>query len=226
VSTISPKTSEGSRRIYFTSDWHVGHKNVIEFDCRPFKDLDHMHRVLVNNYNATVGEEDLCYFLGDVGLCKSEVLAKVLQELNGTKVLVLGNHDKGATAMHRLGFDVVLNVAAIEVAGELVTMTHCPLRGVWREDVEGMKGSAEGEHWHGETRHLNFSIEAFGQFHLHGHTHKGPDERILDRQMDVGVRANNYRPVSISEIESWITKQKKQASQASHLGRKLPRDRR
>lgn len=204
------KLIDGRRRVYFTSDWHIGHANVLIYDQRPFKDLDHMHRVLINNYNSTVGEQDICYFLGDMGLGKGDTLRKVVSELNGTKVCVLGNHDKGATAMHRLGFDMVLQMASIEVAGKLVTMTHCPLRGVWREDCSNMTGAQPGDHWHKEWKHSElFSIPDFGQYHLHGHTHKGPEERILDRQMDVGVRANNYRPVSVSVIESWITKRER-----------------
>jgi calcineurin-like phosphoesterase family protein len=204
------KLLDGRRRAYFTSDWHVGHANVLVFDERPFKDLDHMHRVLINNYNATVGQEDICYFLGDVGFGKGDLLQSVIQQLNGTKVCILGNHDKGATAMRRIGFDVVLNVAAIEIAGKLVTMTHCPLKGVWREDVSKMKNSQEGEGWHKEFKHGPlFSVPDWGQYHLHGHTHKKPEERILDRQFDVGVRANGYRPVSISVIESWIANREK-----------------
>ncbi len=204
------KLLDGRRRVYFTSDWHIGHANVLVFDQRPFKDLDHMHRVLINNYNATVGEQDICYFLGDMGLGKGDTLRKVVSELNGTKVCVLGNHDKGATAMHRLGFDVVLQMASIEVAGKLVTMTHCPLRGVWREDCSDMKGAQPGDSWHKEWKHGElFSLPDFGQYHLHGHTQKGPEERILDRQMDVGVRANGYRPVSVSVIESWISKRER-----------------
>jgi calcineurin-like phosphoesterase family protein len=67
--------------------------------------------------------------------------------------------------------------------------------------------------WHGETRHKDFSIQNYGQFHLHGHIHSpngGKSAKILDRQFDVGLPANNYRPVHISTIESWIsqTKQK------------------
>lgn len=200
------KLLDGRCRVYFTSDWHVGHENVLTFDQRPFKDLDHMHRALINNYNATVRPEDTCYFLGDMGLAKFDTLAEVLKELHGTKVLILGNHDKGATAMKRLGFDLVLHGASINVAGHTVTMTHCPLRGVWREDCSKMGGAAEGDNWHKESKHTDFSIPDWGQFHLHGHTHKTPEERILDRQFDVGVRANGYRPVSTSQIESWIVK--------------------
>jgi len=202
-------SSDGRRSVFLTSDWHVGHANVLVFDKRPFKDLDHMHEVLVNNYNASVKPGDLCYFLGDMGFCKSTVLQDVVARLNGTKVLILGNHDKGATAMHRIGFDVVVNMVSMEVAGRLVTMTHCPLRGVWREDCSTMKGSAAGEHWHGEARHTTFSIPDFGQHNCHGHIHSRPGKegrttKILGRQFDVGVAANNYRPVSLRVIESWV----------------------
>jgi len=194
---------------YFTSDWHVGHQAVLTFDQRPFLDLGHMHAMLVANYNATVGAQDTCYFLGDMGLCSADLLKSVVTQLNGTKVLVLGNHDRGAHAMRQLGFDVVLNMATVILANEIVTMTHCPLRGVWREDVTGMKGAVPGENWHKESKHEQFSIPDFGQFHIHGHTHKMPKDRTLGRQMDVGVRANNYRPVSNSFIEKWISAQKR-----------------
>lgn len=200
------KSSKNASKTYFTSDWHLGHRNVLEFDQRPFQDISHMHQVLINNYNNTVSPQDVCFFLGDMGLCKSEILLNIIQQLNGQKVLILGNHDKGASAMRAMSFDVVLNSASLIIANKHITMSHCPLRGVFREDVTGMRGAVEGENWHGENRHGRFSVPDFGQYHLHGHTHKKPTERILERQMDVGVVANGYKPVSFSTIESWITK--------------------
>ena len=198
--------------IFFTSDWHVGHANVLIFDNRPFKDLAHMHEVLVNNYNSTVRDDDICYFVGDMGLCKPDVLELVIARLNGTKVLILGNHDKGVEAMYKIGFDAVLYGATMQIAGEKVTITHCPLLGVWREDCSNMKGMTD-ENWHGEKRPRQqiFTTQDNGQFHLHGHIHSpnhGKSQKILGRQMDVGCVANNYRPVSISAIESWISKSK------------------
>lgn len=195
--------------VFFTSDWHIGHQNSILFDDRPFKDLNHMHEVLVNNYNASVQEDDIGYFLGDIGLASSETTKKVIERLNGTKVLILGNHDKGQNAMYKIGFDVVINTMSLVIAGQKVTMSHCPLRGVFREDTTSMKNAASGENWHGENRHHNFSVEDEGQFHLHGHIHsnkKNGKPKIEGKQWDVGVPANNYRPVSIGEIESWISK--------------------
>lgn len=196
---------------FFTSDWHLGHANAIKFDSRPFKDLAHMHKVLINNYNSTVLPEAICYFLGDVGLCKAEIIKSIIDQLNGTKVLILGNHDRNLNYMYKLGFDVVLHGATLVIAGQRVTLSHCPLKGIKREDTEGMRGAESKDNWHGEKKNHLFSTENCGQFHLHGHIHSpnsGKSVKILDKQRDVGVVANNYRPVSISEIESWISKYK------------------
>lgn len=196
--------------IFFSSDWHVGHANVIEFDKRPFKDVDHMHRVLINNYNNTVPENGLCYFLGDMGLCKSDTLKKIIDELNGTKILILGNHDRNTYSMYANGFDVVLNAGIFYIGDKRISISHCPLPGIKREDITGMKGAKEGEHWHGESKNQMFmSFDNSVDFHIHGHIHSGPHcskERETNKQFDVGVAANGYKPVNISKIESWIDK--------------------
>lgn len=198
---------------FFTSDWHIGHEKAIEYDKRPFRDLNHMHETLITRYNATVPESGICYFLGDMGN-KTEDIRKVISRLNGIKVLVLGNHDKGMTTMYNCGFDVVIYSASIYIGDHRVTMSHCPLMGVWREDTSDIKKSV-GENWHGESRekHQRSSLKDEGQFHLHGHIHSRKDKnkstKILDRQFDVGVPANNYTPVSISQIESWVMTYKK-----------------
>lgn len=200
----------GIKKTFFTSDWHIGHAKSIVYDKRPFTDLFHMHRVLINNFNATVPVDGVTYFLGDIGVSDVEQTKEVISKLNGTKILVLGNHDKGVNAMYNAGFDVVMYGAKLVIANEIVTLSHCPLLGVYREDTTGMKGSSPGENWHGEHRfRFNvYTVKDEGQFHLHGHIHSpngGKSEKILDRQYDVGVPANSFRPVSIAQIESWIS---------------------
>jgi len=202
------------KNVYFTADWHLFHKSSIKFDSRPFVDIIHMHRVLINNYNSVVSKNGLCYFLGDMGDVKHyNEFKEILTQLNGTKVLILGNHDKKHNFMYGLGFDVVLNAAMIEIGGEIVTISHCPLRGVFREDTSNMRGGLgpEKENWHKEHRHINYSVPNFNQYHLHGHTHlrggKGPIKE--NKQWDVGLPGNNYFPVSISKIESWISSHKR-----------------
>lgn len=208
-----------NKNVYFTSDLHIGHEKSIEFDQRPFRNLDHMHEVLINNFNSTVRMYDICYFLGDVGF-GGDITKQVIRELNGSKILIMGNHDKkGHQYWYECGFTAVMNFGAIHIAGELVTMSHCPLPGVWREDVTGMKGAVEGENWHGERKHTGrFTVPNVGQFHCHGHIHSGPHRKdkqtILGRQMDVGVVANKYRPVGINAINSFISLQKAKESQS------------
>lgn len=193
---------------FFTSDWHIGHEKSLIYDERPFRDLNHMHEALIARYNATVPQSGICYFLGDMGN-KTEDIRKVITRLNGTKVLIVGNHDKGITTMYNCGFDVVIYSASIYIGEYLVTMSHCPLRGVFREDMSKFIIPST-DNWHGERRalHQKSSMTDEGQFHLHGHIHsrknKSQSQKILDRQYDVGVTANNYTPVSISQIESWV----------------------
>jgi calcineurin-like phosphoesterase family protein len=195
---------------FWTSDWHLGHEKAIELDSRPFRNLDHMHEVLINNFNSIVPKDGVTYFLGDFGMYLSiEALAEILDRLNGTHVCILGNHDANMTKMYRMGFDVVLNAAVTYIAQQRVTMSHCPLFGVYREKTEGMRGAMPGDNWHGERKQGRFTVKDEGQFHLHGHIHspnRGLSEKILGKQYDVGAPANGYRPVSISQIESWIAK--------------------
>lgn len=197
------------KQIFFTSDWHIGHANSIKFDKRPYKDLDEMHEALVSNFNKQVPVDGVTYFLGDMVTHGSEITKTVIDQLNGLKILIRGNHDKGVDACYNVGFDVVMNSGSVIIANELVTLTHCPLRGLFRENTSTMMNNKEGELWHGEHRHLDFSIESFGQFHLHGHIHSpngGKSTKILGRQFDVGLPAHNYRPVHIGAIDSWIQK--------------------
>lgn len=201
-----------NKRIFFTADWHIGHENSIKFDSRPFKDLEDMHRNLILNFNKTVPSEGLTYFTGDIVIGNSELSRSVITQLNGTKILIRGNHDKGVQSCYNAGFDAVLNVACISVGKDRVWLTHCPFRGLFREDTSEMKGSVPGELWHGETRHPDFSIQNNGDFLVHGHIHSpngGKSTKISGRQFDCGVVANKYRPVHISEIERWIAETKK-----------------
>lgn len=170
-----------------------------------------MHSSLISRYNAVVPEDGICYHLGDVGMTSSEKIKEVISQLNGTNVLILGNHDKGMNAMYKMGFDVVLHGMTMVIANELVTFTHCPLLGLRRERTDLMEKGNVNENWHGELnpKRRRFTTQNFGQFHVHGHIHSpnnGKSEKIYKRQYDTGVDANNYSPVSMGTIESWITK--------------------
>jgi calcineurin-like phosphoesterase family protein len=89
---------EVSRMIWVTADQHFGHANIIKYCNRPFNSVEHMNRVLIDNWNACVDHKDLVYVLGD--LCMSRtVMDRIIPELNGTIILVHGNHDLRANKL-------------------------------------------------------------------------------------------------------------------------------
>lgn len=81
-----------SREIWFTSDTHFGHNNIIEY-CRPgFASIDEMEDCIVTRWNETVGSQDLVYHLGDFAWRPSDAV-RVRPKLKGTIRLIVGNHD-------------------------------------------------------------------------------------------------------------------------------------
>lgn len=82
------------RNLYFTADWHYNHANIIGYCNRPFADIHEMNSSLVYNYNQVVGKDDTCIFVGDFMFYGTKTdLNSLLSSMNGTKVLVKGNHD-------------------------------------------------------------------------------------------------------------------------------------
>ena len=81
--------------IYFTSDLHLGHNAVINMQNRPFANVDEMNRVLIDNYNSVVHQNDTVYLLGDIcfriGVDRANEL---IASLKGKKYLICDNHDK------------------------------------------------------------------------------------------------------------------------------------
>ena len=49
---------DGSK-VFFTSDTHFYHGNIIRFCNRPFKDVEMMNETIISNWNNTVGQDDI-----------------------------------------------------------------------------------------------------------------------------------------------------------------------
>jgi calcineurin-like phosphoesterase family protein len=82
-------------KIFFTSDLHFGHTNVLNFDNRPFATVDEMNAEIVRRWNEKVSKDDTVYVLGDMIWKKSaKDAANVIRSLNGKIVLIKGNHDR------------------------------------------------------------------------------------------------------------------------------------
>ena len=79
---------------YYISDTHFGHENVIRFSKRPFSNVEEMDKRLIALWNSVVGKDDLIYILGDFTLSRRmDVIKNLVNQLNGRKILIMGNHD-------------------------------------------------------------------------------------------------------------------------------------
>lgn len=80
-------------KLFFTSDPHHFHTNIIQFCDRPFQDSQEMYEKLIANWNEVVPEDGETFILGDFGMVSSvDKIQTILSKLNGKKHLILGNH--------------------------------------------------------------------------------------------------------------------------------------
>ena len=80
---------------YFIADTHFGGENIRRYENRPFLNTEEMDEKLIENWNNIVTAEDTVYVLGDFSDYQDAEREKnILNQLNGTKILVMGNHDR------------------------------------------------------------------------------------------------------------------------------------
>lgn len=77
------------RTVWCVADTHFFHKAICKYEGRP----ENFNEILIANWNALVGDDDLVIHLGDVIFAGGEKLIWVNSQLKGRKVLVKGNHD-------------------------------------------------------------------------------------------------------------------------------------
>lgn len=113
-------------KVYFIGDCHFGHKNIIRYCNRPFKDVDDMTEKLIKNWNSVVGANDIVYVVGDFALCGKQKIIEIGKRLNGRKRLVLGNHDQASMETYReAGFEFVYNHPI--VLYDFFIVSHAPM---------------------------------------------------------------------------------------------------
>jgi len=179
-------------KIFFTSDPHFLHKNIIKYCNRPFSDVNEMNKSLVDNWNSVVGPNDLIFCLGDFSLGREDDTKRILQSLNGHKVLIKGNHEKSVMkkeytrdefdgGIHNL-LEIKVNDEEVSDGFQDIVLCHYTLL-TWNRSHRGA--------W-----------QLFG--HVHGNLDGDP--RLSPNQFDVGVDSHNFKPISYQEVKEIITK--------------------
>lgn len=195
--------------IWFSSDHHFSHFNVIRYSNRPFTTVEEMNEEMVRRWNARVKPEDTVYYLGDFSLSR-QALTTYLPRLNGEKHLIAGNHDhchpvhykkeaKGER-MRALYLETGFSSVALEDS-ILIEIPGRPENTLQYEKVKLHHMPYSGDHV-GEERYTEWRPKDEGGWLLHGHVHE--KWIVKDRMINVGVDAWQYEPVSIDSLRSLI----------------------
>lgn len=113
--------------IYFISDTHFNHKNIIEYENRPFSSIQEMNAEMIRRWNKTVTNNDIVFHLGDVGLGSESTLKEIIPQLNGCKILIKGNHDRKSNQFFLdCGFQAIYHTYMFSYNGKQIFLSHTP----------------------------------------------------------------------------------------------------
>lgn len=174
--------------IWFTSDHHFGHKNIIEFSRRPFASVEEMNAELVRRWNEKVSEDDLVYHLGDFALMPASKLRKLRAQLNGKIYLISGNHESSALDCAdcfewiKDYYELTVDDAAASRGKRFIILFHYAMR-VW-------------------------NASHYGTWHLYGHSHGDLPDDETSLSFDVGVDSHNFYPLSYQDVKALMAQKK------------------
>jgi calcineurin-like phosphoesterase family protein len=190
---------ENGENIFFTSDSHANHENIIKFCKRPFENSKQMDEELIKKWNEKVPKDGIVFHLGDFAWGGYNVWKNFREQLNGKIYLIKGNHClQNLTTTAKELFEIVTFQMRIEIEGRKIWLNHFPLlcySGTYR-DLQGLE------------------YNLFGHVHLSNimSRNNGKDterclEMLFPTQYDVGVDFNEFAPISWYEVNEKIQKQ-------------------
>lgn len=175
--------------VWFTSDTHFGHENIIRYCNRPFRNAEEMNAELIRRWRETVPEDGIVFHLGDFAHGNARLWNDILSALTSRKYLILGNHDMKALRQGYMGrFEHVAQQMTIRVGGQAIVLNHNPFL---------CYGGSYRDVW-----------QLFGHVHSGPASHTGLDhprlKMLFPLQYDVGVDNNDFRPISFAEVKAKI----------------------
>lgn len=162
--------------IWFTSDTHFNHANIIKYSNRPFKSVEEMNQTIIDNWVSVVKPEDTVYFLGDFAMGQNRLHESIFKQLTGDIVLIKGNHDSKSVASYlKMGFKGVSGELWVQIEETTIYLRHRPESNVDR--------------WQ-------------AHYHFCGHVHEAWARK--GNIINVGVDVRGFKPRSADELtEPW-----------------------
>lgn len=160
---------------YFSSDWHLDHKRIIELSDRPFKDLSEMNETIITNMLAPLKPNDTFYFLGDLGFSK-EIIVQFLERVpKGVEfVWIIGNHDEKFLPFFK---GKMTYMEFININKKEVTLCHYPMK-IWRK-----------------SNYNSWSL--FGHAHIN---ERARQFKPYGKMINVNCELHDYKPWTEDEI--------------------------
>jgi calcineurin-like phosphoesterase family protein len=191
-------TLNKGQRLWFTSDTHYNHANICSAtttwnkesgnNFRIFNSLDTMNDRLVAGINASVGQDDILFHLGDWSFGGFESIRQFRDRLVCKNIhLILGNHDN----------HIARNKDDVQ---EIFSSVHNMLDLIVKWNV-GTPTQDEAKFMLMHFPIASWDNLARGVIHLHGHVHLPKHRRIgPGKMMDVGVDGNGLEPIDMKEV--------------------------
>lgn len=179
--------------VWFTSDPHLGHANIIKYCNRPYANVEEMNKQIILNWNNLVKPEHHIFITGDFAFANGNAIKNFLEQLNGHKYLIKGNHDHQINFPKQYPyFELVEEQLEVRIIGDLdvpsqdIFLNHYPM--------------------------ISWNQSHRGSWQLFGHIHSTPGNNKIKNiqspnQYDIGMDNNNYCPLSFAQIREIITKQ-------------------
>lgn len=162
-------------RDLFIGDTHFFHKNIIEYENRPFDSVESMNESLIRYWNSAVGKDDRVFHLGDFSFGNKTKQIEIGRQLNGYKVLIMGNHDQYSMQHYRdCSFNEVVKFPII--LDNFWMLSHHPMY-----INRNMPYANIFAHVHGNPEYTDFSPQTFC--------------------VSVERKHVNYRPISFDKIK-------------------------
>ena len=165
-------------KTFVTADTHFGHKNILKYDNAPFKSIEERDNTIIMNWNSIVAAGDTVWHLGDFALSGNGYAQRVMDALNGTIHLVVGNHERTVlnTPPLRARFQSISSYKEVWLNKQMFVLCHYPIH----EWNRGHRGS----------------------MHLHGHTHRRDTYASGLRRLNVGIMNHGYKPLNMEGVKS------------------------
>lgn len=188
--------------IYFTSDTHYHHKNIVkgcsswdnkEVNCRYFKTLEEHDEYLIKTINDTVKEDDVLYHLGDWSFGGIENIWKFRNSIKCKNIhLILGNHDS-----HIKKNSVLPNIYTKLTRAKDIFSSVCKYKEIVYKDTFICMFHYPLVTWNKANT---------GSIMLHGHTHSKYQDKNNLKILDVGLDNNpEFKPFSIEEVLNYMS---------------------